>query len=83
MKLKFDSEQEYQISAVQSIVDLFDGQPLNQDGYTIAINTKDQQYYGGTIQEELGYGNQLLLSKEAIWKNLYKIQEKNELDVTS
>ena len=82
MKLKFDSEQEYQISAVQSIVDLFDGQPLNQDGYTIAINTKDQQYYGGTIQEELGYGNQLLLSKEAIWKNLYKIQEKNELDVT-
>ncbi|MBF0240409.1 MAG: DEAD/DEAH box helicase family protein, partial [SAR324 cluster bacterium] len=82
MKLKFDSTQPHQLAAVQSLVDLFDGQPLNPDGYTISIDTKDQQYHGGTIQEELGYGNQLLLSEEALWKNLHKIQESNELDVT-
>ena len=84
MKLKFDSTQEYQIQAVNSFIDLFDGQPLNQGDYTIEINAKaeiGQQL--STIQTELGIGNHLAIDDETILKNLHNIQERNDLDPIS
>lgn len=84
MKLKFDSTQEYQIQAVNSFIDLFDGQPLNQGDYTIEINAKaeiGQQL--STIQTELGIGNHLAIDEDTILKNLHNIQERNDLDPIS
>lgn len=84
MKLKFDSTQEYQIQAVNSFIDLFDGQPLNQGDYTIEINAKaeiGQQL--STVQTELGIGNHLAIDDETILKNLHNIQERNDLDPIS
>ncbi len=83
MKLKFDSTQEYQIQAVNSFIDLFDGQPLNQGDYTIEINAKaeiGQQL--STVQTELGIGNHLAIEDETLFKNLQNIQERNDLDPT-
>ena len=84
MKLKFDSTQDYQIQAVNSFIDLFDGQPLNQGDYTIEINAKaeiGQQL--STIQTELGIGNHLAIDEDTILKNLHNIQERNDLDPIS
>lgn len=83
MKLKFDSTQDYQIQAVNSFIDLFDGQPLNMGDYTIEINAKPQTGQQlSFIQTELGIGNHLVIDEDTILRNLHNIQERNELDPT-
>jgi type III restriction enzyme len=80
MKLKFDSSQPYQRTAIDAIVDLFDGQPLSQGDFSIELNSFDSFGQKSLLQTELGTGNNLLLTDEAILKNLHRIQERNELD---
>jgi len=80
MKLKFDSSQAYQLAAVSSIVDLFDGQPLSQGDFSIELTSFDSFGQKSLLQSELGLGNNLLLSDDVMLKNLQKIQERNELD---
>ena len=82
MKLKFDSTQPFQLQAVSSFVDLFDGQPLQQSDYTVEINATIQEGQSSIFQSELGLGNNLTLSNEVILKNLHTIQERNDLDAT-
>jgi type III restriction enzyme len=83
MKIKFDSTQQFQLDAISSLVDLFDGQPLNKGDYAIEINTAAQTGQGSLFQSELGIGNNLLLSAEAILKNLNDTQENFDLDTIS
>ena len=82
MKLKFDSTQPFQLQAVSSFVDLFDGQPLHQGDYSVEINATTQEGQSSIFQSELGLGNNLTLNSEAILKNLHTIQERNDLDAT-
>src|SRR5258708_1037348 len=83
MKIKFDSTQPYQQTAVSSFVDLFDGQPLSKGDYSIEINSAIEDGQTSIFQTELGIGNNLLLNNEAIYKNLTTIQDRNDLDCTS
>jgi len=83
MKLKFDSSQEYQLQAISSFIDLFDGQPLNQGDYAIEINTSTNADQSSMFQSELGFGNNLIIDQDLIYENLSKIQERNELDPVS
>jgi type III restriction enzyme len=83
MKLKFDSSQAFQIAAVESITNLFDGQPLNLGDFTVEINTAGTSGQGSIFQSELGIGNNLILEDEAILKNLNRLQEENDLDITT
>jgi type III restriction enzyme len=83
MKLKFDSTQAYQLAAVSSFVDLFDGHPLSQGDYAVEINSAVEAGQGSLFQSEFGIGNHLTLGGEAMLKNLHAIQERNDLDVTS
>lgn len=80
MKLQFDPKQEYQIQAINAVVDLFDGQPLNRGDFSIAIETGLAGVFGGQVQTELGIGNRLLLDREKILENLHKVQERNDLE---
>lgn len=80
MKIKFDSTQAFQIAAVESITNLFDGQPLNLGDFTVEINTAVTSGQGSIFQSELGIGNNLILDDEAILKNLNRLQEENDLD---
>ena len=81
MKLQFDSKQEYQIAAVDAAVELFDGQPLNKGDFEIAFDTKGQGLFASQVQTELGIGNRLVIDREALLKNLQRVQEHNGLDV--
>jgi type III restriction enzyme len=78
MKLKFDSSQQFQLDAVASIVDLFDGQPLIKGDFSIEIDSGQDALF----QTELGFGNKLDISPESVYANLVKIQERNDLDIT-
>lgn len=82
MKLKFDSSQPYQLNAVSSIVDLFDGQALSQGDFSVELTALDSFGQKSLLQTELGIGNNLLLNDELILKNLHRIQELYELDST-
>src|SRR5258706_13970936 len=80
MKLQFDAKQEFQIAAVNAVVDLFDGQPLDKGDFQIAFETKGKGLFGSLVQTELGLGNALVIDQETILKNLQLVQERNELD---
>lgn len=71
MKLHFDSNQEYQIEAIKSITDLFEGQPLTGGDFEFSISTT------GSFLSENGFGNKLTLSEEQIWNNVHTIQNRN------
>lgn len=78
MKLKFDSSQQFQLDAVASIIDLFDGQPLIKGDFSIEVDSGQDALF----QTELGFGNKLDISPEDVYSNLVKIQERNDLDIT-
>ena len=73
MKLHFDSNQEYQIEAIKSITDLFEGQPLTGGDFEFSISTT------GSFLSENGFGNKLTLSEEQIWNNVQTIQNRNSI----
>ena len=79
MKLQFDSSQTYQLDAVSAFVDLFEGQTLEQADFAIEKNV-DSSGQTALFQSELGYGNAITISPAAIYDNMAKVQERNDLD---
>jgi type III restriction enzyme len=80
MKLQFDAKQAFQIDAVNAVVDLFDGQPLNKGDFQISFEAKGQGLFGSLIQTELGLGNALAIDHRTLLKNLQQVQERNDID---
>ncbi len=81
LKFKFDGNLDYQQRAIESVVGLFEGQPLANETYSVSIGTQE-----GGSQLALGDGefsniaavaNQLVLTDELLLENLHKIQEDN------
>jgi type III restriction enzyme len=70
MKLKFDSNQDYQLKAVKSIVNIFEGQPLAKGDFEISFATEQ----ASIVFTEKGIGNNLLLNDLQILKNVQSIQ---------
>lgn len=83
MKLKFDSTQAYQIDAIKSLVDLFEGQPQQSDDYTVELATVTNDPQGSFFQTELGIGNNIRISPDTVYRNLGGIQDRNDVDVIS
>ena len=69
MKIKFDGNQDFQLDAIRAVVDVFAGQPL-----TRASLQWQSDALGGELLTEMGVGNSLVLSDEAILRNVRKIQ---------
>lgn len=78
MKLKFDSDLEYQQQAISSVVDLFRGQTPAQSNFT--VTSAPGQI--GIFDTDLGIGNKLELDEDDILKNLQDIQLRNGLPQT-
>jgi len=73
MKLKFDANQQYQLDAVNSVVNILEGLPQDQNDFSIEFEGKT------ALLSELGVGNNLTLSDEQVLENVRKIQEENNL----
>jgi type III restriction enzyme len=76
MKLKFDSTLSYQLDAIDSTVQVFDGQP-SQLLSSFELHGMGQD---GLAFSELGIGNQVLLSDEQFLENVRRIQSNNHLE---
>ncbi len=74
MKIAFDSSLKYQQEAIEAVTDLFQGQPVAYDEFSLsALN------HCANVMGEIA--NQLFIAPEQILKNLQKVQKYNEVDV--
>ena len=71
MKLHFDPNQDYQLKAIKSVVDIFEGQPLSHSDFEFAI-TSDSLLF-----TENGVGNDVVLSEEQLLENVKAVQKSN------
>ncbi len=77
MKLKFDSNLEYQLEAIRAVTELFEGLPPRQGEFEISMT---DTLAGSSLEyTELGIGNKLELGAEKVLENLHKIQERNNI----
>lgn len=72
MKLQFDSKQQYQLDAINSVTRLFEGQPLSKGEFELSGNNSLNFY-------ELGFGNNISITETDLLKNLQQVQQENEL----
>lgn len=79
MKLKFDANLQFQLDAVNAVVDIFDGQPINQSDFEISFTTN----MGLVDHTELGVGNRLILNDDLMLKNIHDVQDNNDIENTS
>lgn len=77
MKLQF-THQDFQQSAVDAVVQIFDGQPLAKNEFTLAT-----QYTSVNHAADGSIGNALLLSDEQILANVQKVQQANKIPVSA
>lgn len=77
MKLKFKN-QDFQLDAVKSVTDLFKGQERTSATFSIADNTKQMQL----LQNDFGFGNNLLLDEQTLADNLHAVQKRHRLPLT-
>ncbi|MDG2991762.1 DEAD/DEAH box helicase family protein [Candidatus Synechococcus calcipolaris G9] len=72
MKIQFDSQQQYQLDAVNAVVDVFDGQPLAGGQFETSLGIG----FSGAMTE-MGFGNQLELSLGEILANVQTVQKRH------
>ncbi|MGX7394252.1 type III restriction-modification system endonuclease [Carnobacterium mobile] len=73
MKIKFD-ELKYQEKAINSVINLFEGQGIKQSNFTVISN--DLQ---GKLWNDHGIGNKIDLPNDELIKNLKKVQLENNI----
>ncbi len=76
MKIKFDSNQDFQLEAIRSVVDVFDGQPLARGDFEIRLDAA-----GGEFLSEFGVGNLLAVDDDRLLDNVKTVQDRNELSL--
>lgn len=89
MEFKFDAKQKYQLDAIGSLVQLFDGQPKDAEAVLTTLRgegklngAQDQSSLDLDLSQEVGaVGNNLVLDEATILQNLQAVQDKNGLEV--
>jgi type III restriction enzyme len=78
LKFQFENNLEYQTRAINSIVDIFEGQEITRSNFSIVREySKGQKTIGD--YDDLGIGNRLELLDDEILENVQRIQLKNAL----
>jgi type III restriction enzyme len=70
VKIQFDSSQDYQLNAVQSVVKIFEGQPLSKGMFEVSLSMED----ASIAFTERGIGNNLILSDAQLLENVRNVQ---------
>ena len=60
MKIKFSDSLEYQKEAIDSIVNVFEGQSIAKSNFTVSV----QEQNIGFFENELGIGNRLDITQD-------------------
>lgn len=87
---QFDASQPYQLDAIASVVDLFDGQPKDAEKLVTTLRgaavlpKSEQTALDIDLTQEVGaVGNSLVLDRDLILANLQRVQDRNGLEVAS
>ena len=75
MKLQFDPNQDYQLQAINAVVDLFNGQPGREEG----MASFDQDAMTSLKLTEVGVANRCVLSPDQWLHNVRAVQELESL----
>jgi type III restriction enzyme, res subunit len=75
MKLQFESNQQYQLDAIDAVVDIFAGQPADSDDATRHMD-QDRQL---SLEATISRGNSLTLDMAQITKNMCTVQKRNDI----
>jgi type III restriction enzyme len=75
VKIRFDSQQQYQIDAVNAVIDVFEGQPMANGQFELGPGAASGELLG-----ELGFGNRFMLPEEKTLENVRGVQERNEIE---
>lgn len=79
MKIQFDGTQDYQLSAIQTVVDLFEGQPLATGAFEVSLSRE-----GGSIAyTDRGIGNRLAINANHLLQNVQKIQQRHGINISN
>ena len=83
---KFDNSQEFQLAAIRSVVNLFEGQPNDAQALTTTlssvISVENHELLDFAHSFEVGaVGNKLIVDRELILSNLQSVQDSNGLEV--
>ncbi|MCB5279611.1 MAG: DEAD/DEAH box helicase family protein [Candidatus Cloacimonetes bacterium] len=78
MKLKFDSNLDFQDQAIQSVVDIFKGQEVAKSLFTVSAGAYTQRL-DRLSSSGVGVGNKLDISEDEILENLNQVQLRNGL----
>jgi type III restriction enzyme len=83
---KFDNSQEFQLAAIRSVVNLFDGQPKDAQALTTTLTSvildENHELLDFARSFEVGaVGNNLIVDRELILSNLQSVQDSNGLEV--
>lgn len=79
MKLHFESNLDFQLSAIEAVCDLFRGQEICRTEFTVTNQAVGGQLGLGFTESGLGIGNRLTLLDDEIHENLTAIQLRNGL----
>jgi type III restriction enzyme len=70
MKIQFDAQQQYQLDAVSAVVDIFDGQPLEEPDFAVVQLREGIGLFEGHVQTEIGVGNRLAITADDLKRNV-------------
>lgn len=76
MKIQFEKDQQYQLDAMQSIIDIFEGQKLATNDFEFSLSEATES---SLFVSEAGVGNNLTIAPEQILENLQKVQTRNDI----
>ena len=79
MKFRFDANQQYQRDAIDAVVGLFESQTLNAGDYEVSLNPLLESSGQALIQNELGYGNRLVIDDATLGKNLKQSRRRTDI----
>lgn len=82
LKFKFDGNLDYQQKAIESVINLFEGQPLANETFSVSLGQESGSQLslaGDDFANIAAVGNQLVLTDTLLLENLHKIQEGNNL----
>src|SRR6266511_3043775 len=82
MKIQFDPKQQYQLDAVSAVIDIFEGQPLEQPEFAVIHQQEGVGLFQGQTQSELGVGNQVTINADDLRKNVRAVQERNDIEIS-
>ncbi|MGV9287606.1 type III restriction-modification system endonuclease [Streptomyces sp. NPDC003719] len=79
MKLHFEADLDYQIQAIEAVCDLFRGQEICRNAFTVTHQALDDDQTLDVDLDAMGIGNKLTLFEEDLLANLREVQLRNGL----